>query len=307
MAYPGEGGTAEPWTRAAARAQIIWAEQGRAPLLSLTASDMQRGRDVLAALGVPADAWYVGLHVREGSYYGESSGGMSTHRNARIEDYFPAIKAITDRGGYVIRLGDSSMRPLPDMPRVVDYALGAQKSPEADIFLCATCRFIIGTTSGLTTAAQSFGTSMLLVNCISNDWQLWSADTDFIVKPVWDIRGKRTLSFAETYSQPIQGYLINALVMHRRGLEAIPNTPEEIESAVVYKMTRVEGATPSDADPAMDLYRAAMAGNPMMFGAARPVPAFLKSHPELLIRPLHRSQPNAMSADVFVHREPYRL
>jgi putative glycosyltransferase (TIGR04372 family) len=288
MAYPGEGGTAEPWTRAAARAQIAWAEQGRAPLLSLTASDMQTGRAALSMLGVPAGAWYVGLHVREGSYYGESSGGMSTHRNARIEDYFAAIKAITDRGGYVIRLGDSSMRPLPEMPRVVDYALDAQKSPETDIFLCATCRFIVGTTSGLTTAALSFGTPMLLVNCISNDWQLWSADTDFIVKPVWDIRGKRTLSFAETYSQPIQGYLINALVMRRRGLEAIPNTPEEIESAVIYKMARVDGAIPSDPGPVMDLYRAAMGDNCMMFGAARPVPTFLKSHPELLVCSRHQ-------------------
>ena len=284
MAYPGKGGTAEPWTRAAARAQIAWAEQGRSPLLSVSASDMQSGREVLTALGVPADAWYVGLHVREGSYHGESSGGMSTHRNAQIEDYFPAIKAITDRGGYVIRLGDSSMRPLPEMPRVLDYALSAQKSPQADIFFCATCRFIIGTTSGLTTAALSFGTPMLLVNCISNDWQLWSADTDFVVKPVWDTRGKRALSFAKTYSQPVQGYLINALVMRRHGLEAIPNTPEEIEDAVVYKMARLDGRTRSDADPVMDSYREAMATNPMMFGAARPVPAFLKSHPELLVR-----------------------
>jgi putative glycosyltransferase (TIGR04372 family) len=250
--------------------------------------DMQAGRKVLAALGAPADAWYVGLHVREGSYYGESSGGMSTHRNAQIEDYFPAIKAITDRGGYVVRLGDSSMRPLPEMPRVLDYALSPQKSPQADVFFCATSRFIIGTTSGLTTAAQSFGTPMLLANCISNDWQLWSAETDFIVKLVWDIRGKRALSFAETYAQPIQGYLINAHVMRRHGLEAIPNTPEEIEDAVVYKMGRLDGRIRSGTDPVMASYREAMAGNPMMFSAARAVPAFLKSHPELLICPSHR-------------------
>lgn len=308
MAYPGEEGTAEPWTRAAARAQITWAEQERAPLLSISAGDMRRGREVLAALGVPADAWYVGLHVREGSYYGESSGGMSRHRNAQIEEYVPAIKAITDRGGYVIRLGDSSMRPLPEMPGVLDYALSAQKSPQADIFFCATSRFIIGTTSGLTTAALSFGTPMLLVNCISNDWQLWSPETDFIVKPVWDIRGKRALSLAETYSQPVQGYLINALVMRRRGLEAIPNTPHEIESAVVYKLARLDGEIKADADPLMDSYREAMAGNPMMFGAARPVLLFLKEHPELLVRLFDRSQPNAVKADVplnvFGHPEP---
>jgi trans-aconitate methyltransferase len=50
-----------------------------------------------------------------------------------------------------------------------------------------------------------------------------------------------------------------------------------------------------------------MAGNPMMFGAARPVLLFLKEHPELLVRLLDRSQPNAVKADVFGHREPYGL
>jgi hypothetical protein len=46
-----------------------------------------------------------------------------------------------------------------------------------------------------------------------------------------------------------------------------------------------------------------MAGNPMMFGAARPVLRFLKEHPELLVRLLDRSQQNAVKADVFGHRE----
>jgi len=73
----------------------------------------------------------------------------------------------------------------------------------------------------------------------------------------------------------------------------------------------LEGQIPFDADPSMDLYREAMAGNPMMFGAARPVLPFLREHPELLVRLLHRSQPNAVKVDVplnvFGHQEPYGL
>ena len=66
----------------------------------------------MSALGVPDGAWYVGLHVREGGYHAEDTGDKSRHRNAQIEDYFPAIKAVTDRGGYVIRLGDSGVGNL---------------------------------------------------------------------------------------------------------------------------------------------------------------------------------------------------
>ena len=287
QAYPGKDGAAEPWTRAAARAHIEWARQRRAPLLQVSDADRAIGERTLAALNVPKGAWYVGLHVRESGYYGESAGGISTHRNAAIEDYLPAIKAITDRGGYVIRLGDKSMRPLPPMERVIDYARSRHKSSQADIFFCSTSRFVIGTTSGLTTACLSFGTPMVLVNCISNDWQLWSADTDFIVKRVWDMRGKRYLPFSEAFTQPVQGYLINASVLRRKGLIIISNTPQEIEEAVRYKLDLLDGhlARPADGQEPMAAYRQAMAGNPMMFGAARPVAPFLVRHRELLAAP----------------------
>jgi len=284
MAYRGSDGITEYWTRAGASAQIAWAREARAPLLALSEMDREIGRRSLETLGVPADAWYVGLHAREGGYYGESSGGMSTHRNAQIVDYFPAIKAVTERGGYVIRLGDSSMEPLPKMPRVIDYALSPSKSLQGDIFFCASSRFVIGTTSGLTTACLSFGTPMVLVNCISSDWQLWSRDTDFIVKPVWDLHSGRFLSLAETYTPPVQGYLINTRVMRQHGLVAVANTPEDIAAAVIYKLDLMDGpiTAPDDGSEPIQAYRATMTHNPMMFGAARPVPDFMKNHPELL-------------------------
>jgi putative glycosyltransferase (TIGR04372 family) len=280
MAVIGPEDVAEPWTRAAARAQIAWARLGNGPLLKVSDEHVALGTKALQALGVPNGAWYVGLHVREAGYYGESSGGISVHRNAGIEDYLPAIRTITKQGGYIIRLGDSSMRPLPKMDRVVDYAHSKVKSEAVDIFLCATSRFVIGTTSGLTTACLSFGTPMILVNCISNDWQLWSAETDFITKLVWDRRAKRHLTLAELYSHPIQGFLVNAATMCRHGIESIPNNASDIEAAVRYKLDLMNGLTnrPVDTEEPMRSYRVALAHNPMVFGAAYPVPQFLDRH-----------------------------
>jgi putative glycosyltransferase (TIGR04372 family) len=282
-AYPGEGDVAEHWTRAASRAQIEWARQKRKPLLTLSLADRTAGIELLAKLGVPDSAWYVGLHVREGTFYRETKGHMSLHRNADIEDYYPAIKAITDRGGYVIRLGDPSMRPLPEMPGVIDYARSPHKSAAADIFFCATSRFIIGTTSGLTNASLCFGTPMLIVNSISSDWQLWSADTDFILKRVRSVSERRFLSLRETYTDPTQGYLMNLRVMRRHGLETIPNNADDILKAVTYKLDMLSGIErTAQEDELLDSYRNAIAGNSPIFGAARPVPAFLADHPELL-------------------------
>jgi putative glycosyltransferase (TIGR04372 family) len=282
-AYPGEGDQAEHWTRAAARAQIEWAAQARRPLLSISPEDRKAGTDLLAKVGVPDEAWYVGLHVREGNFYKEARGHMSLHRNADIEDYFPAINAITSRGGYVIRLGDSGMRPLPPMPGVIDYAHSPYKSPAADIFFCATSKFVIGTTSGLTNASLCFGTPMLVVNCISSDWQLWTADTDFILKRVWSAHEKRFLSLRETYSDPTQGYLMNAHIMHRHGLEAVPNNADDILKAVTYKLDKMDRRQKSKRDSELlDGYRRAIEENPPIFGAGQPVPQFLADYPELL-------------------------
>jgi len=284
MAVPGEGPSAEPWTRAAARAQIAWARAGKPPLLALSPYDRMKGEQAMERLGLPRDAWYVGLHVREGGFHRDGRGTISEHRSAEIEDYFEAISEITGRGGYVVRLGDATMKPLPPMTNVIDYALSAEKSPRTDLFWLATSRFVIGTTSGLTTAAISFGTSMLLANCISNDWQLWSGDTDFIVKPLYDRRQRRYLTFGETYRQPVQGYLINNEMLSRRGYEPHANTATDIRDAVRYKLEVMcgERARADDSDPLMQRYRAALAQNPDMFGAARPALPFLEAHPELL-------------------------
>lgn len=284
MAFPGAGDEAEPWTRAAARAQAQWAQKGMGPLLKLSEEDDARGCEARRRLGIPNDAWYVGLHVREGGYYKESDVGMSAHRNARIEDYLPAIAEITSRGGWVIRLGDRTMRRLPALPQVVDYAHSDMKSSRMDLFLFATSRFVIGTTTGLTTACLAFGCPMVLVNCISNDWQLWTDDTDFALKRIYDSRQRRFLSLAETYRRPIQGILINSTVMRRRGYVAVPNSAQEITEAVTYKLDILDKvrSRPDDSHPTLARYRQALAGNPYVFGAARPVVPFLERHPDLL-------------------------
>ncbi len=271
---------AEPWARAAARAHILWARQARPPLLRLTELDQASGQYQLAQLGIPEGAWYVALHARDSGYYGEGSTGGNAHRNAAIEDYVPAIREITDRGGYVVRLGDHTMKPLPKMDRVIDYACSPGKSPALDLFILATSRFVIGTTSGLTNVALSFGTPMLLVNCISNDWQAWTDQVDFILKKVYDRRRQRYLRLHELCSRRILGHLINFVVMEQMGYSIHANSAEEIRAATAYKLDVVLGQRlrAGTHDPYMQRYRQAVAHNPYVFGAARMVPDFIAAN-----------------------------
>jgi putative glycosyltransferase (TIGR04372 family) len=280
---PVEQSLAEPWAHAAARAQIAWAEMKRGSLLSIDEALRERGRTLLQEAGVTAD-WFVALHIREGGYHGDGPGTTRQHRSANVGDYFDAISQITSRGGAVVRLGDKSMTPLKGLPGVFDYAHSDIKSAEIDLFLCAEARLFIGTTSGLTTAVQALGTPMLLVNCISNDCQFWHDETDFTLRLVYDRRTKHYLSLRETYRQPLQSLLIDEALLSRRGLEIHANRPQEIASAVAYKLDCLDGKAHRAGEQChlIELYRRAMAENPCNFGAAGPVPRFLENHPELL-------------------------
>jgi len=286
ISFPTDAELAEPWARIAARAEVAWTERGFGPLITLSEEDRAFGRATMTRLGVPEGCWYVGLHVREGGYHGDMAGSATSHRSADIQDYLAAIKQITSRGGWVIRLGDRSMTPLPKMINVVDYVHSAEKSARMDVFLIATSRFVIGTTSGLTTAIACFGTPMLLVNGISSDCQLWTPETDFVLKRVYDRRKERYLTLRETYRQPLHSLLISSVVLARQGCEVHNNSAEEIRAAVQYKLDCLDGITPraNEDHPMIAKYRAALVQDPFLFGSALPALPFLEVHPELLAR-----------------------
>ncbi len=66
-----------------------------------------------------------GLSIKRPLYshstvHSDGSGTTLVHRNVAIEDYCPAIAEVTACGGWVLRLGDKSMKPLPRMANVVD-------------------------------------------------------------------------------------------------------------------------------------------------------------------------------------------
>ncbi|MBM3546448.1 MAG: TIGR04372 family glycosyltransferase [Alphaproteobacteria bacterium] len=137
--------------------QEEWQRQGRGPLLTLTQAHAEQGRRDLRRMGVPEGAWFVCLHVREPGYMKEGTNSSEAVRNANIANYLPAVEEIVRRGGWVIRLGDASVTPLPPMQQVIDYARSPFKSEVLDVFLMASCRFLLGTTSGPVMVSELFG------------------------------------------------------------------------------------------------------------------------------------------------------
>jgi putative glycosyltransferase (TIGR04372 family) len=223
--------------------QEEWEANGRPPLLELTATDRERGWEALGRLGVTRGAWFVSLHVRSPGFHKEGDALHQAHRNADIRSYLPAIRHIVARGGFVIRLGDDTMEPVPGVPGLIDYPHSPEKSPWMDVFLCAACRFFIGVASGLAHLPTTFGVPCALTNWVSNALPVRSRRDVFIPKLIWSDTERRYLSFEECLEPSIRKLSYCGAKLSERHLRAVDNTPDEIVD-LVREMLEILGGRP---------------------------------------------------------------
>ena len=214
----------------ASKVEDRWEAAGRGALLKLTDEHRERAQVTLEPLGLPRDAWFVTLHVRD--VYGR-------RRSGSIVDYLPAIQRITDAGGWVVRLGNPLMTKLPEMPRVLDYA-HAQRQDWLDVYLIAAARFFVGTNSGPAWAAGTFGVPALLTNWAPMGIQSHHANTVTLPQLLWSEVENRPLSFAEQMTEPF-AYGETNFVLERGGVASVANTSEEIACAVDEMLLRTHG------------------------------------------------------------------
>ena len=211
----------------------------RKPLFSLSAADRKATAAGLARMGVPEGAWFVCLHARGGGY-SPSDEHWHLHRNVDIADYDEAVRLITERGGWCVRMGDPTMPPMAPRPQVVDYALSAFRSPVLDIGLTARCRFFLGCASGLYNVAAMFGRPSVLVNTtpLSGCYALNAADLA-LPQAVQTADG-RTLSAAEIFASKTADFRL-AEEFVDAGLVARNVTPAEIAQVAQEMLDRLDG------------------------------------------------------------------
>jgi putative glycosyltransferase (TIGR04372 family) len=196
--------------------------------VDLTAKSRKRAKKIRMEMGLQLEDWFVCVHVREGGYYPiEKEGFAKKARNASPHNYLKAIKLITERGGWVIRMGDASMTPLPQMEKVIDYPFTKYKSCLMDIYFIKECRFYIGVSSGVFDVANLFQKPILLTNSAATiPSPPYRKGDRSIFKHVKMKRLKRFLSIQER----IQLFSERKIEHDEYGLSE--NTPDEIKDLV---------------------------------------------------------------------------
>ncbi|HIJ93109.1 MAG: TIGR04372 family glycosyltransferase [Nitrospinota bacterium] len=217
-----------------------WEDSGRPPLLSLDEKHCKAGEGVLTMLGMPESAWFAVLHIRESGFLNDPH---NNYRNADIETYLEAAQAITESGGWVVRLGDPSMTPLPAMDGVIDYAHHELRCDWMDIYLMAAARFFLGTTSGPWVVASLFGVPIAQTNNTPFSERPFSGRDLYISKLY--LRDGEPLPFSEAMAPPFRhNYTYTGPLRD--------NSIEEITELAMEMMQRLDGKT-HDTDEDVDL------------------------------------------------------
>ncbi len=212
---------------------------GGKPLLTLSHSDSERGWRCLEDLGIPRGAWFVCLHVREAGYLGDYDRPI---RNSDVMTYLLAVEAIVQRGGWVIRMGNPTMKPLPFLDQVIDYAHSDVRSQWMDVFCLSTCKFYLGSNSGPSEVSFVFGVPCTNANVAPMKHGMCSSRELFIPKLYWAESEARYLTFAEVLRSPLRDAYYQQ-DFESAGVVLINNTQEEIRDLVVERLDRLDGTT----------------------------------------------------------------
>lgn len=208
-----------------------WREDfGTSLPLRLNSRKYRTAEDIRLKMGIPLDNWFVCLHVREPGFH-ENEQWTKDIRNASIGNYIEAIRVITGAGGWVVRLGDATMIPLPKMERVIDYAHSSWKSELMDMYLINQCRFYLGSDSGLLSVAMLFNKPTIFANCTQwfHNFSLRQGDLT-IIKHLFCPHRDRFLSIQELLEEPLR--YDRAHLWFNSDYQYHENTPLEIKDVV---------------------------------------------------------------------------
>ena len=208
------------------------------PHLRLTEREVRRGYRQLAEWGLPPGARIVCLMVRDAAYLPQLA--YHSYRDADVDTYEAAARALAARGYYVFRMGSKVAKKFQvQHPRVIDFAGDGRYSDFMSIWLAAHCSFVISTSTGWDALALAFRKPILYTNFVPFEYlsTFWPRSL-----AIWKHHYKdgRRLSPAEILASGVS-QAMTAQEFTDAGIELHDNTPAELRDAALEMADYVEG------------------------------------------------------------------
>lgn len=227
--------------------------QRSGPFLHLSKDEQARGQQLLRQLGIPQGARFFVFHARDAGYLKKAhpNTDYSYHnfRDVDIQNFEAAVTMLIRRGYYAVRIGAVVERTMTlEHPHFVDYTQSPHRGPFGDIFLCATCSFMLATSSGIDSVARLFRRPLACTNVVPLGSMRQKPLGLFIPKRLYSRSKQRWLTYDEIVNGPATQFF-RAEEYEAAGLECHENTPAEIV-AVAEELAQVAEGTwqPTDED-----------------------------------------------------------
>lgn len=198
--------------------------------LEFTQGQVESSENQLRQMGLDLSRPFVCLHVRDNQYHARHSNGLwsETHRwrNLPLGNFEKAVKLLTTKGFQVVRLGVFTSKSLEeaDEKDIFDYANNGFRSELLDVFLVSRCSFMISTSSGIDSLAQTFRKPLYNVGVIAPSQLYIHRNVFSIVQRFHSEVEGRLLNLSESCSLP----KISDESLSELRLRAVCNSPQEI-------------------------------------------------------------------------------
>lgn len=224
----------------------LWENKNNKPIFLLNDEEIKTGWRILNKVGVKKGDWFVTAHIRDPGFK-----GFEKHRDADIENYFPAFTKVTEVGGWIFRIGDSNSKKIPKMNKVIDYPYSNIKSDFMDIFLSTQCRFMIGTSSGMSAISYIAKVPIAMTNYRPLS-TLYLSSRDLYLPGLLTNKDGKFLTFKELYKTTNSIGALDGVYTNLLNLSFYPNTPEEIKKLVECMLVKLKG---NDIDYKSSIYQ----------------------------------------------------
>jgi len=213
--------------------------------LKFTAEEEAKGRAGLQAIGIPPDAFFVCLIVRDSAYLDSHQiGDWSCHnyRDCDIQNYVLAAEELANRGYFVIRMGVKVHQSMNTAhPKIIDYATNGMRSDFMDIYLGEKCKFCISTGTGWDAIPNIFRRPIVYVNLAPLGYMATFSTRFITIAKTHVLREQeKILTLREIFSHGV-GFSQSTSDYDSKGVDLIENTPEEIRDVVIEMAERLSG------------------------------------------------------------------
>ena len=218
------------------------------PHINFTNDEKIKGKNLLTKLGVPQDAKFVCLNVRDSAYldrYKKSTlrdWNYHSYRDADIDKYVLAAEELARRGYYILRMGVKVLKPLKSSnPKIIDYVNSAIRSSFMDIYLGAECNFCISTATGFDDIPSIFRKPIAYSSLTPFGLTINHDEKSLILtKHHISKKFKRRLTVSEIFLSNV-ALCEKTEEYEKNGIELEENSPEEIRDLVVEMDERLNG------------------------------------------------------------------